>query len=111
LIPPSNAYPHDENGAVAVLDPSVVRGAAMSVYQPLEQVGVGGRLFVRTAGDPHAVVPAVERVIRELAADQPVERAATLQDVRAEILSSDARRTFGDQREASAQKAALAGTG
>jgi ABC-type antimicrobial peptide transport system permease subunit len=34
-------------------------------------------------------VPAVERVIRELAADQPVERAATLEDVRAEILSSD----------------------
>jgi len=70
-------------------DESVVRGAAMAVYQPVEQVGVGGRLFVRTAGDPHAVVPAVERVIRELAADQPVERAATLQDVRAEILSSD----------------------
>jgi ABC-type antimicrobial peptide transport system permease subunit len=70
-------------------DESVVSGTAMSVYQPVEQVGVGGRLFVRTAGDPHAVVPAVERVIRELAADQPVERAATLQDVRAEILSSD----------------------
>ena len=61
----------------------------MAVYQPVEQVGVAGRLFVRTAGDPHAMVPAVERVIRELAADQPVERAATLEDVRAEILSSD----------------------
>jgi predicted permease len=77
-------------GIVAdVDDESVVRGAAMAVYQPVQQIGVGGRLFVRTAGDPHAVVPAVERVIRELAADQPVERAATLEDVRAEILSSD----------------------
>jgi len=77
-------------GIVAdVDDESVVRGAAMAVYQPVQQIGVGGRLFVRTTGDPHAVVPAVERVIRELAADQPVERAATLKDVRAEILSSD----------------------
>ncbi len=74
-------------GVVAdVDDESVVRGAAMAVYQPVQQIGVGGRLFVRTAGDPHAVVPAVERVIRQLAADQPIERAATLEDVRAEIL-------------------------
>ncbi|HKW00340.1 MAG TPA: ABC transporter permease, partial [Vicinamibacterales bacterium] len=77
-------------GIVAdVDDESVVRGPAMAVYEPVQQIGVAGRLFVRTAGDPHAVVPAVKRVIRELAADQPVERAATLEDVRAEILSPD----------------------
>ena len=77
-------------GIVAdVDDESVMRSSAMAVSEPLEQVGVAGRLFVRTAGDPHAVVPAVERVIHELAADQPVERPETLEDVRADILSSD----------------------
>jgi len=34
-------------------------------------------------------VPAVTRVVREIAADQPVERAATLEDVRAEVLSPE----------------------
>ena len=29
------------------------------------------------------------RVIRQMAADQPVERAATLEDVRAEVLTPD----------------------
>src|SRR6185503_7619578 len=48
-----------------------------------------GRLFVRTARDPHTLVPAVTRTIREIAADQPVERPATLEEVRAELLSPD----------------------
>ena len=34
-----------------------------------------------------ALVPTITKVIRELAADQPVERAATLDDVRAEVLA------------------------
>ena len=37
--------------------------------------------------DPYALVPAVTRIIRELSAEQPVERPATLEDVRAEVLS------------------------
>jgi ABC-type antimicrobial peptide transport system permease subunit len=37
--------------------------------------------------DPYALVPAVTKVIRDLASDQPVERAATLDDVRAEVLA------------------------
>jgi len=40
---------------------------------------------VRT--DPYALVPVVTRTVREIAADQPVERAATLEDVRAEVLA------------------------
>src|SRR4030088_211553 len=47
----------------------------------------GGRLFVHAKMDPYALVPAVTKVIRNLASDQPVERAATLDDVRAEVLS------------------------
>ena len=39
--------------------------------------------------DPYALVPPITRIIRELSADQPVERAATLDDVRAEVLAPD----------------------
>ncbi len=75
-------------GVVAdVDDENVVQGPALTVYQPVRQMGVAGRLFVHAAGDPYALVPAVTRVIREISADQPVERAATLEDVRAEVLS------------------------
>jgi len=34
-------------------------------------------------------VPVITRTVRELAADQPVERAATLEDVRADVLAPD----------------------
>ena len=70
-------------------DENVAGGAALTVYHPFQQMGVAGRLFVRTAGDPYALVPAVKRVVRELSPNQPVERAATLEDVRAEVLTPD----------------------
>jgi putative ABC transport system permease protein len=53
----------------------------------MQQMRAGGRLFVRAAGDPYALVEPVTQVIREMSADQVVERAATLQDVRAEVLA------------------------
>jgi ABC-type antimicrobial peptide transport system permease subunit len=49
---------------------------------------------VRAAGDPYALVPAVRRVVRELAPDQPVERAATLADVRSAVLSPERLNAF-----------------
>ena len=61
----------------------------MTVYQPFEQQIGGGRLFVHAQGDPYALVPMVTRIVRELASDQPVENAATLSDVRAEVLAPD----------------------
>jgi predicted permease len=77
-------------GVVAdVDDENVMRESAMAVYQPVRQIGVAGRLFVRAAGNPYALVPAVTRVVREISADQPVERAATLEDVRADVLSPE----------------------
>src|SRR5204863_10062352 len=39
--------------------------------------------------DPYALVPIVTRTVREMANDQPVERASTLDDVRAEVLAPD----------------------
>ena len=75
-------------GVVAdVDDENVVPAATMTVYHPFEQEVFGGRLFVHTRMDPYTLVPPVTRIIRELSAEQPVERAATLEDVRAEVLA------------------------
>ncbi|MBI1876143.1 MAG: ABC transporter permease, partial [Acidobacteria bacterium] len=82
-------------GVVAdVDDVNLMREPAPTVYQSVWQMGMAGRLFVRAAGDPYALVPAVTRVIREIAPDQPVERAATLEDVRAEVLSPERLNAF-----------------
>ena len=75
--------------AADVDDENVVPGPAFAVYHPFEQEIGGGRLFVHTHADPYPLVPSITRIIRELAADQPVERAATLEDVRAEVLAPD----------------------
>jgi ABC-type antimicrobial peptide transport system permease subunit len=61
----------------------------MTIYHPVEQEIGGGRLFVHARTDPYALVPPITEIIRELAPDQPVERAATLEDVRAEVLAPD----------------------
>jgi predicted permease len=82
-------------GVVAdVDDEHIVQAPALAIYQPVRQIGVAGRLFVHAAGDPYALVPAVTRVIREISKDQPVERAATLEDVRAEVLSPERLNAF-----------------
>ena len=67
------------------IDPKSV----LTVYHPFEQQLQGGRLFIHTQSDPYALVPIVTRTVRELAADQVIERAATLDDVRAEVLAPD----------------------
>ena len=68
-------------------DEHLVPSPSMTVYHPMEQEIGGGRLFVHAKMDPYPLVPAITKVIRDLAADQPVERAATLEDVRAEVLA------------------------
>jgi predicted permease len=75
--------------AADVDDENVVPGPALSVYHPFEQEIGGGRLFVHARTDLYALVPPITRIIRDLSADQPVERAATLEDVRAEVLTPD----------------------
>jgi predicted permease len=68
-------------------DENVVPVPTMTVYHPMEQEMNGGRLFVHAKMDPYTLVPSITRVIRNLASDQPVERPATLDDIRAEVLS------------------------
>ena len=73
--------------AADIDDENVVPGPAIVVYHPLDQEIGGGRLFVHTRTDPYAFVRPITRIIRDLSADQPVEQAATLEDVRAEVLA------------------------
>ena len=80
--------------AADVDDENVVPGPALSVYHPFEQEIGGGRIFVHARTDPYSLVPSITRVIRELSADQPVERAATLEDIRAEVLAPDRLNAF-----------------
>jgi putative ABC transport system permease protein len=82
-------------GIVAdVDDQNVVQEPAMTVYTPIPQGSLPSRLFVRAAGDPYALVPSVMRAIREVSADQAVERPTTLEDVRAEVLTPERLNAF-----------------
>jgi ABC-type antimicrobial peptide transport system permease subunit len=75
--------------AADVDDENIVPGAALTVYHPFGQEIGGGRLFVHASGDPYALVPSITKIIRDLSADQPVEKPATLADARAEVLAPD----------------------
>ena len=75
--------------AADVDDEHVIPGPALRVYHPLEQETWGGRLFVHARTDPYALAGPVTRIIRDLSSDQVVERASTLEDVRAEVLTPD----------------------
>ena len=82
-------------GIVAdVDDENVVPGPALNVYHPFGQIPYASRLFVRASGDPYAQVGPLTQVIREISPDQPVERAATLRDVRAEVLAPERLNAF-----------------
>jgi putative ABC transport system permease protein len=83
-------------GIVADMDDEriVGRGQVLTVYQPVAQIGFLGRLFVQTSGDPYALVNPVTRIVHEISANQPVERPATLEDVRAEVLGPERLKAF-----------------
>jgi len=74
--------------AADIDDENLVPEPAMTVYHPIgQEMVLGGRLFIHAKVDPYTLVPAVTKVVRGLAADQPVERPATLDDIRAEVLA------------------------
>ncbi len=71
-------------------DENIIPSPAMTIYEPIEQEqGWNGRLFVRAHQDPYTLVPAITQTVHQLSADQPVEKASTLGDVRAEVLTPD----------------------
>lgn len=70
-------------------DENIIPMPAMTIYQPVEQGFPSGRLFVRAKSDPYSLVPTITRLIRDMASDQPVEHANTLDDIRAEVLTPE----------------------
>ena len=83
--------PHRIIGVMADIDDAhVVPEPTLNIYSPFDEGPVfGGRLFIHTDANPYALVPSVTRIIRDMSADQPVEHAATLEDIRAEVLTPD----------------------
>jgi len=49
----------------------------------------GGHLFIHTTTNPYSLVTPVTKIIRQMSADEPVEHAATLEDIRAKVLAPD----------------------
>lgn len=70
-------------------DENIIPSPAMTIYQPTDQEGWQGRLFVRAQRDPYALVPGITRAVHEISTEEPVERASTLEDIRAERLTPD----------------------
>ena len=71
-------------------DANILPQPNLTVYTPFAQGPIFmARLFVRAQGDPYALVPAITRTIRAVAATQPVEHASTLQDIRTEVLANN----------------------
>lgn len=70
-------------------DERLVPGPAMTVYHPFGQEVRGGRLFIHARGNPYSLLPPAMRIIRDMSGDQVVERGATLEDIRAEVLTPD----------------------
>jgi len=91
FAPGINAAPHRIIGVTADIDDQhVVPEPIVTFYSPFEEGPIfGGRLFIHTSANPYSLVTPVTRIIRDMSVDQPVEHAATLEDVRAEVLTPD----------------------
>ncbi|MCU1285454.1 MAG: hypothetical protein JWO13_1804 [Acidobacteriales bacterium] len=91
FVPGISAVPHRIIGVTAdVDDVHVVPEPSVTIYSSFEEGPMfGGRLFVHTDADPYSLVTPVTRIIRDMSADQPIEHAASLEDVRAEVLTPD----------------------
>lgn len=90
FIPGFDASPRRIIGVSAdVDDEHVVPGPLLTVYHPFEQLMLGGNLFVHAHSDPYSLVTLITRIIHDMSAEQPVEHAATLKDIRAEVLTPD----------------------
>jgi putative ABC transport system permease protein len=78
-------------GVVAdVDDDHIVPVPTSTIYSSYADGGMfGGHLFIHTTGNPYALVTPVTKIIRQMADDEPVEHAATLEDIRAKVLAPD----------------------
>ena len=83
--------PHRIIGVAADMDDEhIVPVPTSTVYGSFADGGMfGGHLFIHTTGNPYALVTPVTKIIRQMSADEPVENAATLEDIRAKVLAPD----------------------
>src|SRR5713226_7425453 len=88
---PISTAPHRIIGVTADIDDEhVVPGPTITVYNPFEEGPMfGGRLFIHTGANPYSLVTPITRIIRDMSVDQPVERAATLEEDRKSVLTPD----------------------
>jgi len=91
FLPTIPAKPHRIIGVTADIDDlHIVPEPTLTIYSTFEQGPIfAGRLFIHTGANPYSLLTSVTQTIRALSADQPVENAATLEDVRAEVLAPD----------------------
>ena len=83
--------PHRIIGVAAdVDDEHIVPAPTSTIYGTFADSPMfGGHLFIHTTANPYALVTPVTKIIREMSADEPVEHAATLEDIRAKVLAPD----------------------
>jgi putative ABC transport system permease protein len=91
FAPGISAAPHRIIGVTADIDDRhLIPEPILTVYSPFEEGPIfGGLLFIHTSANHYSLVTPVTRLIRDMSADQPIEHAATLEDVRAEVLTPD----------------------
>jgi putative ABC transport system permease protein len=71
-------------------DQNVVPQPTLTIYSTFNHGPMfNGRLFVHTSTNPYSLVTPATQIIRGISAEQPVEKAATLEDIRAEVLRPD----------------------
>ncbi|PYU10330.1 MAG: multidrug ABC transporter substrate-binding protein [Acidobacteria bacterium] len=71
-------------------DEHVVPQPTLTIYSTFNHGPMfNGRLFIHTSVNPYSLVTPATQIIRGMSAEQPVEKAATLEDIRAEVLTPD----------------------
>ena len=76
--------------AADIDDQNVVPQPTLTIYSTFNHGPMfNGRLFVHSNVNPYSLVTPVTQIIRGMSAEQPVEKAATLEDIRAEVLTPD----------------------
>jgi putative ABC transport system permease protein len=83
--------PHRIIGVAADIDDEHVIPQSMpTMYESFaDNFMFGGHLFVHTNANPYSLVTPVTHLIHNMSAEQPVEHAATLEDIRAKVLEPD----------------------
>ncbi|HEV2388063.1 MAG TPA: ADOP family duplicated permease [Candidatus Acidoferrales bacterium] len=83
--------PHRIVGVAADIDDEhIVPTPASTIYSSFADASMfGGHLFIHTTANPYSLVVPVTKIIRQMSVDEPVENAATLEDIRAKVLAPD----------------------